>query len=926
MLRILLVFCVSFFLVGVSWALEDADWVFKGQPKDGSEHYHSSAAQDAGRAQRLKLLEDCDKMVQVLALPGGEQPSMDPAMKMSAMLGLRSCGLLYGVGHQREKAGLCLNKAMELARSAGNTAEQARILNNLGIVNALWGQFPVALDFHRRSLSVGKDTADYLNQAVSYNQIGQIAMFMGDYRKASDALKKALALHAKASGNDIQSCPTLDNLGQLHEAWGDFDKAGEYYRRALELKKKLGLTGGEVASYVLLGRVCKLAGKDADALRFLEEGLKLCKTHGYPADLVIDEIGNVYLDRGDIENAEQFIERAGFWQSLGRLYLMKGDLSKAERSYVKLRNYSERRRMPDYLCVAHTGLGVIRERNGNLQAAAEHFRTAMGHIESIRHGLSLPERAEFFNVQSGGFFRTAPYEGLARVLIKMNKPVEAFRESEFTKARAFSEGLSRRSEKATMGLPEDVMASDGELNQQLAAAIRLLATAYEQDDRKSIAVLEPRVQEAKDKLTAHVAVLRERFPLFAATRYPEPMNLDQTALTDDEWVLAYDVTDTGIISYLLKGKKVVKAGFKAVPRSEVDALVGRFREPLEIGPADSPEDKLRSFNFSAGRRLCDILLRDMTADLPKNAHVIVVPDDSLAVLPFEMLVLGTGGTVGTDGPTPAISGAEFFGDRNPLSYYQSVTALTLARTLRTQRKSSGRLLAMVDPVFSADDQRLVKMSREEKERLLASPPTEILMSIGNQTGIAFPRLPLTGELGESLKKTDHEGTDLYEGLHAGKEILVNKDLTAYGSVLLATHGYFGNSLPGIREPVIVLTLLGDGGAGDGFLRLSEVMGLRLNCGLAALTACQTGLGKKVFGEGTMGMGRAFQYAGARSVLMSLWSVSESASVDLVENFFRHIRKGKGKLNALRLARNEIRKAGYDHPFFWAPFILVGEVE
>jgi len=76
----------------------------------------------------------------------------------------------------------------------------------------------------------------------------------------------------------------------------------------------------------------------------------------------------------------------------------------------------------------------------------------------------------------------------------------------------------------------------------------------------------------------------------------------------------------------------------------------------------------------------------------------------------------------------------------------------------------------------------------------------------------------------------------------------------------------------------------------------------------------------------MGMGRAFQYAGAKSVLMSLWSVAESSSVDLVTSFFKHLREGKNKLEALRLAREEIRKAGYDHPFFWAPFILVGEVD
>jgi CHAT domain-containing protein len=100
----------------------------------------------------------------------------------------------------------------------------------------------------------------------------------------------------------------------------------------------------------------------------------------------------------------------------------------------------------------------------------------------------------------------------------------------------------------------------------------------------------------------------------------------------------------------------------------------------------------------------------------------------------------------------------------------------------------------------------------------------------------------------------------------------------------------------------------------------------MNADIATLTACQTGLGRELSGEGTMGMGRAFQYAGARSVLMSLWSVAEKSSVQQVKSFFKHRMDGKSKLDALKLARDEIRKAGYDHPFFWAAFILVGEVD
>ncbi|MDM8522202.1 CHAT domain-containing protein [Desulfococcaceae bacterium HSG8] len=125
------------------------------------------------------------------------------------------------------------------------------------------------------------------------------------------------------------------------------------------------------------------------------------------------------------------------------------------------------------------------------------------------------------------------------------------------------------------------------------------------------------------------------------------------------------------------------------------------------------------------------------------------------------------------------------------------------------------------------------------------------------------------------------------------------------------------------EPALILSQVG-GAGNDGFLTMNEVMDLKLGADIAALTACETGRGEHLSGEGVMGMGRAFQYAGAKSVLVSLWSVSEESSVKLTEKFFSHIKDGKDKADALRLARQEIRKRGYDHPFFWAPFVLHGE--
>ncbi len=194
-------------------------------------------------------------------------------------------------------------------------------------------------------------------------------------------------------------------------------------------------------------------------------------------------------------------------------------------------------------------------------------------------------------------------------------------------------------------------------------------------------------------------------------------------------------------------------------------------------------------------------------------------------------------------------------------------------------------------------------------------------------GLGFNRLPQTGELAEDLKQMYTNRSDVFTGLNAAKETFlttIGPSLARYQSIVFATHGYLESSGLGMSEPLLILSLVPPGT--DGFLRANEVMGLRLNAATVVLGACQTGLGRQVPGEGTMGMGRSFQYAGAQSVLMSMWSVAERSSVDLVKNFFRYVESGKGKIEALRLARADVRNNGYDHPFFWAPFILFGEAQ
>jgi CHAT domain-containing protein len=296
------------------------------------------------------------------------------------------------------------------------------------------------------------------------------------------------------------------------------------------------------------------------------------------------------------------------------------------------------------------------------------------------------------------------------------------------------------------------------------------------------------------------------------------------------------------------------------------------------------------------------------------------------MLPFEALV--TGGEVtwsksadGLDYP----EGLTFLGDEHPISYYQSITALTLVRTIGNKDKPKDGVLVVADPVFNMKDQRAQKASETRLSEREKEYNIQRMAAMEETTGPIFPQLPETAKLANNLAEMYGANCLSITGLKADKQDFLSKiapQVRQYGKVIFATHGVMGNKVPGVMEPFLALTMVPPGT--DGFLKMSDILSLNMNADVVALTACQSGLGKELSGEGVMSMGRAFQYAGSKSVMMSLWSVAESSSVKLTESFFQHRKSSKSKLDSLKAAREDIRNAGYKHPFFWAAFILVGE--
>jgi len=870
--------------------------------------------------QYQKAAESYDKALQILRKVG-DVPSEGRT--------LQNLAFVFMAWGQYQKAEESYNKGLQIFRKGGDVQAEGRTLTALGGVYAACGQYQKAVGYYEQALQICSRLGDIRTQGQTLTALGMMYAVWGQYQKAVEFYEKSMTIYKKTQDQQSEG-QTLHHLGIVYAAWGQYQKAAQYYDKALAYCRKVGDVPTEGATVLDMGKVQVQAGDYDAALASFQKGLDIRIKIGEPVWMPQKLIGDLYLERGEMEKAERLLKEANNLSSLGRLYLAKSELAAAKDHYGRLLKSAETSRNADDLFTARTGLGLVHEQLRDDSQAAEYYRKAIDLTEELRACLSQVEREHFFDVKVEGFRRTAPYEGLARVLVRMKRPVEALRESEHTKARIFAETLSRRIKGAAVGVPMDILKKDAALNEQVAALTRNLQKGYEKGNKEVIGVLEPQVKQAKKIFTVHVDMLRKKYPLFAATKYPLPMEIEQAALKVNEWVLAYDVTDTGLIIYLTNGKNLIKGLFKPIPRKEVDALVRILRKSMEVAPDDSVLDKLQGFNLATSEKLADLLVGDVLAEIPKDAPLIVVPDDSLGVLPFELLVLNKSGKNATDRTIPYVTGAEFLGDRNPISYYQSITALTLVRAFGKGKTAAKKTLVMADPVFQLNDARAQRQRSETKVAGVEGRFYRELMAAveeGKLGGVSFSRLSLTRDLVSDFQKSNKDDCDVYAGLDMSKEIFLNRiapRLRDYDKIVFATHGYFGKGLPGINEPVLVFTLVPPGT--DGYLRMSEVMGLNMNADIAALTACQTGLGREISGEGTMGMGRAFQHAGARSVLMSLWSVEEESSVHLVGSFFKHMKEGKGKIESLKLARDEIRKAGFDHPFFWASFILVGEAQ
>ena len=778
-------------------------------------------------------------------------------------------------------------------------------------------EYDKALDYFNQSLSAAKING--YNHGIVLATVG----IANCYKKIGDTDKaiEILAASPKKNPNTGSDYPLVAlNMGENLAQKGDLSQALEIFNKLLSGINSYKDDKLKQSVYSSLGTTLFGLSRYEEAIANYQHALDLARKRYNTADVVdiLNNIGFCLVSLKKYDDATRV-----FKEGLGLLAVM--DLY-----------YPEKQMYANY------GLGLLNEEQNRNTQALLYYNTAIRFIEDLRGKLSSTEFRSFFLAN-----KIAAYEHAIDILLtvggqalddgRLNEmfhkaglsPAElAFFYAESTKARSFIELLSKTK---TGTLADRIPKELAEQEKKLLNTIASIQAAGGGQSKSQKEFL----KKSKRELDELIVKLRKDYPDYASIRYPEPVTAGNIPLRGNEVLLAYKVNPGKTYRWIIEKDKKTSAIEIDVSREELIRRVVEFRGFLE-NPGS-----LEAYDPEKGQALGRLLLGEALSRIDPSKNIIIMPDGVLNILPFEALTAGkTSNTV------------QYLGEKYKISYYPSASVMTTMRRFKESPKSSNPLFALGDPVYDDSDSRY-SLKKSENIALAAADKTPglNLRSALVRSGFSLPRLPETRDevlrIGELFGyKTNNPNIKL--DMDATKSELLKSNLGNYRFIHFATHGILSGDIPYILEPALVLTQPGNRNPDDGFLKMSEILELKLNADAVVLSACKTALGKEIAGEGVVGLSRAFMLAGSKSVIVSLWSVESNSTAFLMKSFYSHLKPGRSKEEALRLAKQELKNqslisddlsrgvkiVGRDkktqtstaHPFFWAPFILIGEWE
>jgi len=799
---------------------------------------------------------------------------------------LGSMGFAYDSLGEKSRALEYYNQALPLLRAVGDRGGEANTLNNMGLVYDSLGEKSRALEYYNQALPLRRAVGDRRGEAATLAGIGAVYDDLGEKSRALEYFNQALPL-SRSVGNRSVEAATLNNIGLVYDSLGEKSRALEYYNQALPIVRAVGNRSGEATTLTNIGQVYDSLGEKSRALEYFNQALPLSRVVGNRSGEAntLNNIGVVYNSLGEKSRALDYYNQAL------PLYKAVGDISGEANT---LRNSA-----------------WVHRDQGQLTTALENIQAAIALIEQLRSATPPGELRQtyFATVQDYYQFYLDLLMELHQQQPNQGYDTQAFQVSESSRARTLVEQLSEANLDIRQGVDPQLLAQEQTLTQQLTATEqqRITLTKDGTASQADIDTIKAKIQQTLQNLQTVEIQIRRQSPAYANIKFPQPLSLQEVQnqiLDNNTLLLEYALGKDR--SFLFVVSKTNLQTIELPPQADIEAAVIAYRDQL-----NTPDFT----DLTQGQQLSEMLLGEIAPQL-SNQRLLIVSNGQLQLLPFGALPHPEGASI-----APLLANHEIIN-------LPSATSLAIQRQTWANRPPAPKTVAIIaDPVFEANDDRFAtnvtpqQLGNQDLSELI---PLELATRAGC---LGFRRLPHTGtEANNILALVPDTQKFIATGFEANHAAATAATLNQYQILHLATHGCIQDNA---RLSNLALTAYNPNGqlANNPALHLQDIYNLKLNADLVVLSACETGTGADVAGEGIVGMTSGFMYAGAKRVVVSLWSVSDVSTANLMSDFYRRMLEQNTNPNqALRQAQLAMwnSETKYRAPYYWAAFTLQGE--
>jgi len=815
------------------------------------------------------------------------------------------------------------NKAMEISKQAEKLAEElgeeeflAIILANRANIYGDRGDYAEELKEQERCLAIFQKLGSLPHIAITYQNIGAEQLIMGNYGKAQEAFQRSLDIAEQVDDKPLMGV-VLSDISEIHLRLGSYDDALDYAQRSLKVLKEVGEQRPIADSLETVGEIYASTGNYNAALKIFKDEFRLGEKIKDQMKLASSQyqIGVTCAKLGDYDQALTNYKNAlALWSAaeiklwMGQCYLMIGsaefhkkELARADDAFDKSIALFKETGSQDVLWRAIYNKSLVNRDTGNLTEAATLMKEAVEVLDRVRAEVFLPEQKWMFLED-----RLDVYEDLIGLLINSQNIADAFDYAQRSKARAFLDLLSEARIDPHGNLNNEEYEEKRHLQAEMMNLNQSINEEYENEkvDQAAIHELQKERNRLDDQYVNLMLKIRQQNPRYAGLQYPQPLKLaDAQALIDKDTVLMeYFVGKKGSFCFVITrdDAKAFSLPAEGELKEQVRSIIGAIQEQDLVWATTN--GMYRQYAITA-RSLYRKLLEPAGVALQMKRKIIIAPDGMLGYLPFECLL-----TAGGDFKQIDFSKLSYFGLNYEIQYVPSISVLAAIEQNRPTNKDDHRkaFIAFADPENQP------------------GPPKNLTGLDGEVSNwsTSLQPLPFAKTEVEEISKLYPKGsTTLLIGKDASEVNAKKMDLQDYRIVHFASHGLIDE-----EHPQFSSLILNSGGDEDGYLTMREVFDLKLNADLVVLSACKSGLGQRIRGEGMTGLSRSFFGAGASSVLVSLWNVSDRSTSKFMISFYSEMETAKlTEAAALKAARRKmILSKKYSHPYYWSPFILIGK--